>query len=218
MRARFVVAVLLLATGACSMNRPDAATPNQENASASEDLAVERAAEREEVRVRRLPDGSTRVLVPDSTIKSNLRDAYQATQTLQARDIETRIVDGQVLVRGRVGSIAERNLVLAVTRTSPGVWRVHDQLRVEKPLKMTMPRGDTRGLADVAQDQAIAKEVKRNMAQVPGVRMADLEVEVHLGVVVVSGPVESLEQAKALRKEILYIDKVRAVVMNVWER
>ncbi|MCZ7586380.1 MAG: BON domain-containing protein [Deltaproteobacteria bacterium] len=130
-------------------------------------------------------------VLPDPVIRDRLAASMWATKTVGARDVRATVKDGAVTLRGKVDSIAERNLVDAVARTSPGVRSVRNDLRVVKRRDHPWPAGDPRSVGDVIMDQKLEKEVRRRIGASGLVRSADLRVDVHMNVVVLSGPVPS---------------------------
>ncbi len=159
-----------------------------------------------------------KIRLPDGVIVKNLGEAFAASKTVNPRAIKASVKNGEVTLRGKVGTVSERNLIDAIVRTSPGVQNVRNSLRVEKARKEPWPRHDPRGIADVLHDEKTLKKVRQKLARSGLVRMADVKIVVYMGVVVIAGPVETEAARKKIRETVLYTEKVRAVVNNTWVR
>lgn len=157
-----------------------------------------------------------RKVVPDPEIRAHFRKSLSVVKTVRPRAIQVRIEKGDVVLRGKVASLAERNLVDAMARTTPGVRSVRNMLRVEKPRKNIWPRGDPRGIADILHDGKLLVAVRRKLAGSRLVRMADLDIQVHMGIVIIAGPIKSDEIGRNIRSLVLFIPKVRGVINNTW--
>ena len=156
------------------------------------------------------------IVVPDEVIKKNIGTSFRKTKSLAPRDIHLIIRQGEVIVRGKVGSVAEKKLVDAVVRTSHGIRKVDNRLRVVATRENPWPKGDERGLGEVVHDRQIKDAVRRKLARMGKARLSQMNIEVYLGVVVLSGPVQSEEVRKKIYSTALFIPKVRAVIDNTW--
>jgi osmotically-inducible protein OsmY len=163
-----------------------------------------------------VPKTREQLKVPDDVLRSNLKEAYTLTRTVSPIAVDASVSGGEVTLRGKVGSLAEKNLADAVARTCPGVRKVRNNLIVSARIPHPWPQGDPRGIADVLKDEKILKEVRKKVAASALVRLADVKLEIYLGVVVISGPVESEEVRAKLREVILFSQDVRAVVNHTW--
>ncbi|MBZ0273060.1 BON domain-containing protein [bacterium] len=162
-------------------------------------------------------DARNPIPVSDEEIVRRMRDGFEQTRTVNPRLVAVAVHGGRVVVRGRVESIAERNLVLAVARTTPGVrGAVVDRLIVKPSPKPAWATGDPRALGDVVRDKQIEDAVKKRVARTGLVRLGDAEIVVHMGVVVLAAPVPNAASAAKLRNAVLYADGVRAYVDHTW--
>lgn len=157
-----------------------------------------------------------KIVLPDPVIRANLAEGYAATRSVHPVAVIADVDGGVVTLRGIVSSISERNLAIAVAATSPGVRRVKPKLIVKAATRAEWPAYDARGIADVATDQQILAEVRRRISATNQVRVAELDVQVYMGVVILSGPVESAAVRARLRETALFIPRVRGVVNNLW--
>ena len=157
-----------------------------------------------------------RLFVPDSQIRKNLKKSFQKTRSVAGRDVHLSIREGEVILIGKVGSVAEKNLADALVRTSPGIRKVKNKLRIVPQREHPWPKGDSRGLADVVHDRQILDAVRRKLARTGQARLSQMKIEVYLGVVILAGPVQDLGAKKRNYNAVLYIPKVRAVIDNTW--
>jgi osmotically-inducible protein OsmY len=157
-----------------------------------------------------------RLFVPDSEIRKNLKKSFQKTRSVAGRDVHLSIREGEVILIGKVGSVAEKNLADALVRTSPGIRKVKNKLRIVPQREHPWPRGDSRGLADLVHDRQILDAVRRKLARTGQARLSQMKIEVYLGVVILAGPVQDLGVKKRNYNAVLYIPKVRAVIDNTW--
>ncbi|MCC6158912.1 MAG: BON domain-containing protein [Deltaproteobacteria bacterium] len=162
------------------------------------------------------PGVTKKIVLPDPVIRANLAEGYAATRSVHPGTVVADVDGGVVTLRGTVASISERNLAIAVAATSPGVRRVKPKLIVKPATRAEWPAHDARGIADVATDQQLLAEVRRRISATNQVRVAELDVQVCMGVVILSGPVESAAVRARLRETALYIPRVRGVVNNLW--
>lgn len=170
----------------------------------------------EDVELPATPGAARKIVLPDPVIRANLAEGYAATRSVHPSAVIADVESGVVTLRGTVSSISERNLAIAVAATSPGVRRVKPKLIVKPATRAEWPTHDARGIADVATDQQLLTEVRRRISATNQVRVAELDVQVYMGVVILSGPVESAAVRARLRETALYIPRVRGVVNNLW--
>lgn len=162
------------------------------------------------------PRAAARITLPDPMIRANLAEAMAATRSVRGHEVSMEVKDGVVRVTGRVDTIAERNLVIAVARTSPGVKRVRPNLVVKPEPRKPWPAHDARDLGDVARDEKLLASVKRAVAASGLARTSDMDIQVYMGVAILSGPVRDEAARARLRERVLYLEEVRAVVNNMW--
>ncbi len=202
MMVRAVAIVLALVIAGCATTTPKAPAPEPVS---DEELDLPAA-----------PIDPKKIVLPDPVIRANLVEGYAATRSVHPGAVIADVEGGVVTLRGTVSSISERNLAIAVAATSPGVRRVKPKLIVKPATRAEWPAYDARGIADVATDQQILAEVRRRISATNQVRVAELDVQVYLGVVILSGPVESAAVRARLRETALFIPRVRGVVNNLW--
>lgn len=136
--------------------------------------------------------GTTGVVsdLDDAGIVTRIRAKYFLDNTLKGRDIRVETRQGVVTIGGEVSSQEERAQALLLARTTAGVERVEDHLRVT-----LTPEA---GTAD-EQDQTTANAIQSALGSDPGLRamagLADLNIEVTAkdGVVLLNGTVPTAE-------------------------
>ena len=156
--------------------------------------------------------------VPDPEIRKNLNRSFLKTKSVAGRNVHLSVRQGQVILKGKVGSVAERNLVNSIVRTSPGIRKVESRLRIVPVKDHPWPKGDARGLGDVIYDKQIYDAVRRKLARTGRARLSQMKIEVYLGVVILSGPVADEETKEYIESTVKFIPKVRAVIDNTWVR
>jgi osmotically-inducible protein OsmY len=154
--------------------------------------------------------------VDDVVIRKNLKNSFDQLKTLNDHAIEAVVRNGEVTLRGSVGSIREKSLFDAVARTLPGVRKTQNHIIVRQDVRNPWPSHDSRRLPDVVEDELILKDVQKELRTKTPAKMSNLKLEVHLGVVIVTGQVENEEIRNKIREVALYTQKVRAVINNTW--
>jgi hypothetical protein len=85
--------------------------------------------------------GSSPVLADSASIHQQLADtiARQLQESGQLRhyQIDVRVEDGVVDLTGTVSDPSQREIVLRIVRSSPGVTNVRDRLTIQTPLRLT---------------------------------------------------------------------------------
>jgi len=136
----------------------------------------------------------------DRTLQIAVMKALGESPVVRADEIAADVHDGDVVLRGTVGTLVQKAEATRVTRTVPGVRRVDDQLGVH-------PMGvDGRAKADTEAavlDALIADE---------RVHAGDIEVNVHDdGAVTLNGIVEHADQRDAAERIALAVPGVESV-------
>ncbi len=135
-----------------------------------------------------------------TAVKTRLADDSLGT----AYRIDVDVVEGHVTLSGVVKSTEEANRAVRLAKTVQGVKGVRNNLQV----------GD-RSFSDAMSDSWVSSKVKSALVAEPGVRSLNIDVDVYLGVVTLTGLVDSqTERTKALAVA-RRIEGVKRVVDNL---
>jgi osmotically-inducible protein OsmY len=144
--------------------------------------------------------------MPDPSLTSAVMQALADNRRVHADEIAVQDLDGDVVLRGTVGSMLQRAEAARTVRNVQGVHRVDDQLRV-RPLGVD-------GRADADTEAAVLDALIADDELHP----ADVDVEVRDGAVTLRGMVELASQRDRAERIALGVPGVTAVHnrLRVW--
>ncbi len=152
------------------------------------------------------PRGTGRGLgdrLDDASITIRIQGRYFTDEEVRGRNIDVTTVNGEVRLKGEVGSEAERQQALLLARRTPGVTRVEDLLRV------VPGAGDPAGTP--IEDAWITTKIQSQYFLDTIVNGMDLDVTTRGGVVTVSGRADSAQA----RRRALEIARATSGVKHV---
>ena len=119
----------------------------------------------------------------DSAITSKIKTALVKDPDVQARKIDVDTVEGNVVLTGVVPTSTEANKAAKIAKSIPGVKKVTNNLQV-----------GSRSFGQAMDDKVIGTRIKSKLVSEPEIRSLNIDVDVNLGVVTLTGIVENLKQ------------------------
>jgi hyperosmotically inducible protein len=140
--------------------------------------------------------------IDDATITTKIKADLVGDPVTKARQIHVRTRRGVVQLSGFVDSAASKERAGKIATDVEGVVKVHNNL---------LMRGEQRTAGTVIDDSVIKAKLKADLVADPTTKAHQIEVEVHQGVVALSGFVDS-SAAKSRAEEIAHqVKGVRSV-------
>ncbi len=122
-------------------------------------------------------------VVDDSTITSRINHEMLKDDVVKARQIDVDTVGGHVTLTGVVATGKESVRAAQIARTVPAVKSVTNNIQIGE-----------RGFGDVWTDNVISNKIKAKLIAEPEVRSLNIDVDVYLGVVTLTGIVSTKYQ------------------------
>ena len=135
----------------------------------------------------------------DITLHSAVMEALAENPLVRADEIAAEVRDGDIVLRGTVGSLVQKAEAARTARAVPGVRRVEDELGVH-------PMGID-GRADADTKAAILDELTAD----DRVHAGDIDVDVDDGEVTLRGIVERSDQRDTAERIVLGVPGVKSV-------
>jgi hyperosmotically inducible protein len=122
-------------------------------------------------------------VVDDSTITSRINHEMLKDDVVKARQIDVDTVGGHVTLTGVVATGKESVRAAQIARTVPAVKSVTNNIQIGE-----------RSFGDVWTDNVISNKIKAKLIAEPEVRSLNIDVDVYLGVVTLTGIVSTKYQ------------------------
>jgi hyperosmotically inducible protein len=122
-------------------------------------------------------------VVDDSTITSRINHQMLKDDAVKARQIDVDTVGGHVTLTGVVATRKESVRAAQIARNIPAVKSVTNNIQIGE-----------RGFGDVWTDNVISNKIKAKLIAEPEVRSLNIDVDVYLGVVTLTGIVSTKYQ------------------------
>ena len=135
-----------------------------------------------------------------NALEQNIMDALAGNPRVKPDEISVEALDGDVTLRGTVGSVVQREEAVRTTRHVTGVKSVTDRLRVGLLL-------DASRHADADTEAAVLDALNADTAA----RASDIDVTVRDGAVTLSGLVEEASQRDRAERDALAVPGVASV-------
>jgi osmotically-inducible protein OsmY len=119
-------------------------------------------------------------MVDDSTITSRINTDMMNDSGVKARQIDVDTVGGNVTLTGVVGTREEADRALAIAGRAPGVKSVKDNLQIGE-----------KSWAEFFNDKVLGSKIKSKLIVEPEIRSLNIDVDVHRGIVTLTGMVDS---------------------------
>ncbi len=122
-------------------------------------------------------------LVDDSTITSRINTDMIKDSMVKARQIDVDTVGGHVTLTGVVETREEADRAVVIAGRAPGVKSVRNNLQIgEKSWK------------EVFNDKVLGSKIKSKLIVEPEIRSLNIDVDVHRGIVTLTGMVDTGNQ------------------------
>lgn len=122
-------------------------------------------------------------MMDDTTITTRVNHAMMKDKIVKARQIDVDTIDGHVTLTGAVATANEAKRATQIARGVPGVKSVSNNIQIGE-----------RSFGDVWDDNVLSNKIKAKLIAEPEVRSLNIDVDVYLGVVTLSGIVSSKYQ------------------------
>jgi hyperosmotically inducible protein len=124
-------------------------------------------------------------MIDDSTISSHIKNEMIKDSTVKARQIDVDTVGGHVTLTGVVETKTEVRRAIEISEGVQGVKSVKNNLQI-----------GTKSWTEVVSDKYLVSKIKSKLIVEPEMRSLNIDVDVHKGVVTLTGIVESRNQKK----------------------
>lgn len=122
-------------------------------------------------------------MLDDSTITTRVNHEMLKDQTVKARQIDVDTNGGNVTLTGVVATQNEATRATQIAQRVPGVKSVSNNIQIGQ-----------RSFGDVWDDNVVSNKIKAKLIAEPEVRSLNIDVDVYLGVVTLTGVVSSKYQ------------------------
>jgi len=122
-------------------------------------------------------------MVDDSTITTRINHEMVKDEIVKARQIDIDTIGGHVTLTGAVETRKEAARAVQIARGVAGVKSVTNNIQIGK-----------RSYGDILDDNLISNKIKAKLIAEPEVRSLNIDVDVYLGVVTLTGVVSSTYQ------------------------
>lgn len=146
--------------------------------------------------------------VGDAAVTTKVKAALAADSITEAVEIEVATTRGTVTLKGEVDSIEEKQQASRVAHGVEGVRKVDNELTIAAASKVSDPGA----IGQYVSDAGLTARVKTALAADSVTEAFEIEVETTRGVVLLSGQVDSPEEARQAVLVAQSIDGVRDVM------
>jgi hyperosmotically inducible protein len=122
-------------------------------------------------------------MVDDSTITTRVNHAMMKDKIVKARQIDVDTIGGHVTLTGAVATRNEAKRASQIAQSVPGVKSVSNNIQIGE-----------RSFGDIWDDNVLSNKIKAKLVAEPEVRSLNIDVDVYLGVVTLTGVVSSKYQ------------------------
>ena len=122
-------------------------------------------------------------MMDDSTITTRINHEMMRDKVVKARQIDVDTIGGHVTLTGVVATPNEAKRATQIARGVPGVKSVSNNIQIGE-----------RSFGDVWDDNVLGNKIKAKLIAEPEVRSLNIDVDVYLGVVTLTGIVSSKYQ------------------------
>ena len=148
--------------------------------------------------------GPVEGMVDDSTITTRVNHEMMKDKIVKARQIDVDTIDGHVTLTGAVATTNEAKRATQIAQNVPGVKSVSNNIQIGQ-----------RSFGDVWDDNVLSNKIKAKLIAEPEVRSLNIDVDVYLGVVTLTGVVSSKYQRDRALDISRKTDGVIKVIDNI---
>jgi len=116
----------------------------------------------------------------DTTLSAKGHTTLIETEEVPARKIDVDVYEGNVILTGVVDTREQKEAAINIARKVEGVKGVTDNLQV-----------GLKTLGDSWNDQVLVTKINKNLLMAPDIRTLNIDVDANLGVVTLSGMVDT---------------------------
>jgi hyperosmotically inducible protein len=143
-------------------------------------------------------------MMDDSTITTRINNAMIKDDLVKAHQIDVDTVGGHVTLTGVVKTREESHRAVQIARREPGVKSVRDNLQIgEKTWRESLD------------DKWLVSKIKSKLIAEPEIRSLNIDVDVHKGIVTLTGVVGDSYQKKRAIELAKSTEGTRRVVDNL---
>ncbi len=143
-------------------------------------------------------------MVDDSTITTRVNHEMLKDKIVKARQIDVDTIGGNVTLTGVVATQNEATRATQIAQSVPGVKSVSNNIQIGQ-----------RSFGDVWDDSLISNKIKAKLIAEPEVRSLNIDVDVYLGVVTLTGIVSSKYQRDRALEISRSTDGIVKVIDNI---
>ncbi len=143
---------------------------------------------------------SAGTMLDDSTITSRINLKLIEEPTIKSYKIDVDTLEGTVFLTGVVETVREAELAVRIAGSVPGVKGVVDNLQI-----------GTKTITQAMADKQIGIKIKAKLIGEPGIRSWNVDVDVDLGVVTLTGKVDT----RANKERVIEIARTTAGTVKV---
>ena len=143
-------------------------------------------------------------MLDDSTITTRIKNAMIKDEVIKAQKIDVDTVDGHVTLTGVVESSAVSRRAVQIAAGEAGVKSVKNNLLIGQ-----------KTWSETFNDNWLVSKIKSKLLAEPEIRSLNIDVDVHKGVVTLTGVVGNSYQRKRAIEIARTTDGVRRVVDNL---
>ena len=143
-------------------------------------------------------------MVDDSTITTRVNHEMMKDKIVKARQIDVDTIGGHVTLSGAVATRDEAVRASQIAQRVPGVKSVSNNIQI-----------GNRSFGDIWDDNVLSNKIKAKLIAEPEVRSMNIDVDVYLGVVTLTGVVSSKYQRDRALEISRSTDGIIKVIDNI---
>ncbi|MGD1969489.1 MAG: BON domain-containing protein [Desulfobacterales bacterium] len=143
-------------------------------------------------------------MVDDSTITTRVKHAMMKDEIVKARQIDVDTIAGHVTLTGAVATHKEAKRASQIALSVPAVKTVSNNIQIGE-----------RSFGDLWDDNVLSNKIKAKLIAEPEVRSLNIDVDVYLGVVTLTGVVSSKYQKDRAIEISRRTDGIIKVIDNI---
>jgi hyperosmotically inducible protein len=143
-------------------------------------------------------------MVDDSTITTRVKHAMMKDKIVKARQIDVDTIGGHVTLTGAVATHKEAKRASQIALSVPAVKTVSNNIQIGE-----------RSFGDLWDDNVLSNKIKAKLIAEPEVRSLNIDVDVYLGVVTLTGVVSSKYQKDRAIEISRRTDGIIKVIDNI---
>jgi len=143
-------------------------------------------------------------MMDDSTITARINSEMIKDDTVKAHKVDVDTIDGHVTLTGVVGTRKASQRAVQIAAAEPGVKSVKNNLQI-----------GVKTWGESLDDQWLGSKIKSKLVAEPEIRSLNIDVDVHKGIVTLTGVVGDTYQKKRALELAKATDGTRKVVDNL---